>query len=105
MRLVLRQIKIAPSCDALKFLRAEGEFKQDIDVRGKRADEALSIVTDLIDDAALVYVKRVSILHGKGNGILRQLIRDYLKTQSEVKNISDAHADAGGAGITIVELK
>ncbi len=81
------------------------KFKPEIDVRGKRADEALSIVTDFIDDATLVSFKQVKILHGKGNGILRQLIRDYLKTLSEVKSISDAHADAGGTGITIVELK
>ena len=80
-------------------------FKPDIDVRGKRGDEALRMVTELIDDALLVNIKQLKILHGKGNGILRQLIRDYLKTLDEVETISDAHADSGGAGITIVMLK
>ncbi len=79
-------------------------FKSEIDIRGKRADEALNIVRELIDDAAMVSVKELSILHGKGNGILRQLIRDYLATVDVVKKVSDAHADRGGAGITIVEL-
>ena len=80
-------------------------FKPEIDVRGKRADEALSIVTDFLDDAILVSYKELSILHGKGNGILRQLIRDYLQTLAEVKSIRDAHADSGGTGLTLVELK
>jgi DNA mismatch repair protein MutS2 len=79
-------------------------FKPEIDIRGKRADEALNIVRELIDNAAMVAVKELSILHGKGNGILRQLIRDYLKTVDLVKSVRDAHADRGGTGITIVEL-
>lgn len=79
-------------------------FKAETDVRGKRGDEALEIVRSLVDDALLVGVKNLQILHGKGNGILRQLIRDYLKTLNVVKKVSDAHADRGGVGITIVEL-
>lgn len=79
-------------------------FKPEIDVRGKRADEALHIVREFIDNAAMVSIKELIILHGKGNGILRQLIRDYLKTVNLVKSVRDAHADRGGTGITIVEL-
>lgn len=79
-------------------------FKSDIDIRGKRADEAISIVSGLIEDAVLVSVRHLRILHGKGNGILRQLIRDYLKTVDVVKSVRDEHADRGGAGITLVEL-
>jgi DNA mismatch repair protein MutS2 len=80
-------------------------FKAEIDVRGKRAEEALEIVQEFIDDALIAGVRNLQILHGKGNGILRQLIRDYLKTLNVIKKASDAHADRGGAGITLVELK
>ena len=79
-------------------------FKQDIDVRGMRGDEALTAVTYFIDDAILVGVKRVRILHGTGTGILRQLIRQYLATRPDVESYRDEHVQFGGAGITVVEL-
>jgi DNA mismatch repair protein MutS2 len=58
-----------------------------------------------LDDALMMNAKHLSILHGKGNGILRQLIREYLETLSEVQHVTDAHADRGGAGITLIELR
>ena len=79
-------------------------FKQDIDVRGMRGDEALNAVTYFIDDAILVGMSRVRILHGKGNGILRQLIRQYLSTVPNVTHFADEHVQFGGAGITVVDL-
>lgn len=79
-------------------------FKQEIDVRGMRADEALNAVQHYIDDAILVGVSQVRILHGKGNGILRTLIRQYLSTVPNVTNYHDEHVQFGGAGITVVEL-
>lgn len=79
-------------------------FKQDIDVRGMRGDEALTAVTYFIDDAILVGVKRVRILHGTGTGILRQLIRQYLATRPDIESYRDEHVQFGGAGITVVEL-
>lgn len=79
-------------------------FKQEIDVRGMRGDEALQAVTYFIDDAILVGVARVRILHGTGTGILRQLIRQYLKTVPGVVHFQDEHVQFGGAGITVVEL-
>ena len=79
-------------------------FHQDIDVRGMRGDEALQAVTHFIDDAILVGAGRVRILHGTGNGILRQLIRQYLGTVAGVTSAHDEHVQFGGAGITVVEL-
>ncbi len=79
-------------------------FKQEIDVRGMRGDEALQAVTYFIDDAILVGVPRVRILHGTGTGVLRQLIRQYLKTVQGVAHFQDEHVQFGGAGITVVEL-
>ena len=77
-------------------------FKQDIDVRGMRGDEALQAVTYFIDDAILVGMGRVRILHG--TGILRTLIRQYLDTVPGVRHFADEHVQFGGAGITVVDL-
>lgn len=80
-------------------------FKQEIDVRGMRGDEALQAVMYFIDDAIQVGVSRVRILHGTGTGILRQLIRDYLRAVNGVKNYQDEHVQFGGAGITVVDFE
>lgn len=79
-------------------------FKSDIDVRGYRAEEAIEAVQDLVDDALMLGFGRIRILHGKGNGILKQVIRDFLKTTPGVKGFSDEHVELGGAGITVVDL-
>lgn len=77
-------------------------FRDHIDVRGMRASEALDTVQDFIDDALMVGVGSVTILHGKGTGALKEEIRRYLRTIPEVASAVDEHADRGGAGITIV---
>jgi DNA mismatch repair protein MutS2 len=77
-------------------------LKPGLDIRGKRADEAVQLVTEFIDEAIMVGVHEVKILHGKGNGILRQLIREYLKTVNVVSKVQDEHVEFGGAGITVV---
>ena len=79
-------------------------FKQDIDVRGMRGDEAIQAVTYFIDDAILLGISRVRILHGTGNGILRTLIRQYLSGVPGVGHYQDEHVQFGGAGITVVDL-
>lgn len=79
-------------------------FKQEIDIRGMRGDEALQAVTYFIDDAILVGVPKVRILHGTGTGILRQLVRQYLSSIAGVRHYHDEHVQFGGAGITVVEL-
>ena len=80
-------------------------FRDHIDVRGMRAAEALDAVQDFVDDALMVGVGSVSILHGKGTGALKEEIRRYLRTVPEVECAKDEHADRGGAGITIVTFK
>jgi len=80
-------------------------FRQDLDVRGMRGDEAINAVTYFIDDAILVGMSRVRILHGTGSGILRQLIRQYLNTVPNVKSCRDEHVQFGGAGITVVDIE
>ncbi len=79
-------------------------FKPGLDVRGMRAEEAVSRVAAFIDEAVMVGVFEVKILHGKGNGILRNVVREYLQTVDVVTSVRDEHVDFGGAGITVVEL-
>ncbi|MBE6310145.1 MAG: endonuclease MutS2 [Bacteroidales bacterium] len=80
-------------------------FKQEIDVRGMRADEAIQAVTYFIDDATQFNIRQVRILHGTGTGILKVRIREYLNAIPNVKSYRDEHVQFGGAGITIVELE
>jgi DNA mismatch repair protein MutS2 len=79
-------------------------FKPRIDVRGMRAEEALQQIRDFLDDAIMVEANELHILHGKGNGILREMIRAFLKAEPAVRKFRDEHVQFGGSGITIVEL-
>jgi DNA mismatch repair protein MutS2 len=79
-------------------------FKPEIDIRGVRGEEAIAQVRDLIDNALIVQHRNLRILHGKGNGILRQLVRQYLATVDVVKSFRDEHIEFGGSGITVVEM-
>jgi len=80
-------------------------FQLTLDLRGKRAEESLSILQHYIDDAILLNLTEVRILHGKGNGILRQITRDYLRSIKEIKKYQDAPLEQGGAGITVINFK
>ena len=80
-------------------------FRLTLDVRGKRADEALTIVQHYIDEAVLLNMDEVHILHGKGNGILRNLIRQLLRETPEVQKAFDEEPERGGSGITVVRLR
>lgn len=109
----LRRIKPGPvkqftKSSASKFLdiaSKQKEFSPDIDVRGKRAEEIAPIMDQFIDDALLLGYQKLRILHGKGDGILREVVRTYLTSFSEIKNLEDEHVERGGAGITLVTLK
>jgi DNA mismatch repair protein MutS2 len=80
-------------------------FKTSIDLRGKRSEEAIAMVKHMVDEAILLSVYELTILHGKGNGILRKLIREYLRSVSEVKSFKDEAIERGGDGITLVSLR
>ena len=80
-------------------------FELTLDVRGKRAEEALDIVDKYLDEAKLLSIKEVSILHGKGNGILRKLIREKLSHIREIERFCDASLETGGTGITRVYFR
>lgn len=82
----------------------KANFHQDLDVRGMRAEEALNAVTYFIDDAVVVGMPRVRILHGTGTGALRQAIRQWLGAMPIVQDYHDEHVQFGGTGITVVDL-
>ena len=83
----------------------KANFNPDLDVRGKRADEALMVLGRFLDDAMLSGASIIRIIHGKGDGILRQVLREELSSYQEVRTFHDEHADRGGAGITVIEFK
>ncbi|MEO6151256.1 MAG: Smr/MutS family protein, partial [Mucilaginibacter sp.] len=80
-------------------------FSPEMDVRGMRTDEALHSIEKVLDRALMMGVNSIKIIHGKGDGILRKMIRDYLKKYDQVGRVEDEHADRGGDGITYVYLK
>lgn len=99
-----RKVAFISSSTSNEMRQRQLNFKQDIDVRGMRADEAIQAVTYFIDDALQFNAKTVRILHGTGNGILRTRIREYLNTVNGVESYRDEHVQLGGAGITVVDL-
>ncbi|MDD4158817.1 MAG: Smr/MutS family protein, partial [Proteiniphilum sp.] len=98
-----RELKASNTRDLLHERKLT--FKQDIDVRGMRGDEALQAVIYFIDDAIQLGIPRVRILHGTGTGALRQIIREYLGTVNGVSHFADEHVQFGGAGITVIDLE
>ncbi len=83
---------------------ASDSFNAKIDVRGMRGDEAIAVITDFIDNATVNHASRLRILHGTGQGILRQLIREYLTSRHSVVDFHDEEIQLGGSGITVVEM-
>ncbi len=79
-------------------------FELTLDLRGKRVDEALALLQRYIDDATLLSLNEVRILHGKGNGVLRQITRDYLRSRKEIRSVRDEALERGGPGVTLVSF-
>ena len=80
-------------------------FNTELDLRGRRGDEAVYEIEKYLDRAVMLGLPSLKIIHGKGDGILRKLIREYLRKYSQVSRMEDEHADRGGDGITYVYLK
>ena len=89
----------------MDILNKKLHFKSELDLRGKRAEVAVMEVDKFIDDALLSNMKEVRILHGKGDGILREVIRTHLREYPYIDSMRDAHIEQGGSGITVIELK
>ena len=80
-------------------------FSPNLDIRGKRGEEVFMLVQNFIDDAFMLGINDVKVIHGKGDGILRELTRNLLRESSSVAGFSDEHADRGGSGVTLVQFK
>jgi len=80
-------------------------FSFNLDIRGKRGEEAMIELDELINNAIMLGYDELRIVHGKGDGILRQLVRNHLKTFKQVGKMTDEHPDRGGAGVTLVQMK
>jgi DNA mismatch repair protein MutS2 len=103
LRKSLRSESILPDSDPF-ITQRKLNFKPEIDIRGVRGEQAINLVRDFLDNALMVQHRNLRILHGKGNGILRQLVREYLSTMDVVKSYRDEQIDLGGSGITVVEM-
>jgi DNA mismatch repair protein MutS2 len=102
VRNTIRKVKIRYDFD---INEKAAEFSPNLDIRGLRAEDALLKARRFIDDAVLLGIKQLKVVHGTGDGILREALRDYLKTLPEIKRVKDEHPDRGGAGCTLIELK
>ncbi|MFA6277946.1 MAG: Smr/MutS family protein, partial [Pedobacter sp.] len=80
-------------------------FRPELDLRGMRSENAVQEVENYLDKAIMLGFPSIKLIHGKGDGILRKLIREHLKKYKEVTHLEDEHADRGGDGITYVYLK
>ena len=79
-------------------------FSSELDVRGKRGEEVLPLVDRMVDDALVLGVTQLRILHGKGHGILKDLIRNHLRDDQNIASAIDEDVERGGSGITVVTL-
>lgn len=81
------------------------QFSFNLDIRGMRGEEAMVQLDQFMNNALMLGYNELRVVHGKGDGILRTLVRNHLKSYKEVSRMTDEHADRGGAGVTIVSLK
>jgi len=102
---ITKNQKIITNFSSYDVRKVKDNFSNSIDIRGKRADEAMQIISKYIDQAIMVAAFEVKILHGKGNGTLRMLIREYLATIDLIKSYKDEKVEFGGSGITIVKFE
>lgn len=102
---VKKEKKAAASRSAYSTNEKMMDYSPNLDLRGKRGEEILPIIQSFIDEGYMLGLKDLRIVHGKGNGILRDLTRNFLRGMSQVRHMEDEHADRGGAGVTLVTLK
>lgn len=100
-----KEVTARPRSSGINLYQKQAQFNTTLDVRGKRVDEVLPLLDQFLDTALLLGHGELRILHGKGEGVLRKVIREQLARFREVATFQDEHAERGGDGITIVILK
>ena len=98
-------VAYAPRVGGLDINEKMMNFSFNLDIRGKRGEEALMELDGFMNDALLLSQNELRIVHGKGDGILRNLVRSHLRSYKQVGKMADEHPDRGGAGVTVVSLK
>ena len=97
--------KTNPKSKPIDLTQKTAEFSSTIDIRGSRGDEAIKLTDKFIDESLLLGFDKIKIIHGKGDGILKKLVGEYLTKHPMVaKHYSEAE-EFGGAGATIIQLK
>ena len=94
-----------PSVKGLDLNRKVADFSSNLDLRGKRVEEALGEVDAFIDQAILVGFNQLRIVHGKGHGVLRDVIQNHLRGNNYIEQIGDEHIERGGSGVTVITLR
>ena len=100
-----RKTAAANSGPSLDLTGRMASFSPTLDLRGERAEDALTRLMSFVDDAVMFGIPEMRILHGRGTGALRQVVRDYLRQTRAVASVGDEHADRGGDGVTLAVLK
>lgn len=95
----------APASQGMNLTRRMADFNVSLDVRGERAEDALTRVMAFVDDAVMLGIPEIKVIHGRGNGILKQVLRDYIRSVREVASVADEHIERGGDGVSVVVLK
>jgi len=105
-RKTTREASTPTSRSGVNINQKMASFSPNLDIRGQRAEQALPKVDEMMDNALMLGYNELKIVHGKGDGILRQVVRDHLRrSYNNIKKMADEHADRGGSGVTLVELK
>ncbi len=104
-REVTGEKKTRPTMSGIDLNERQLNFSFNLDIRGKRGEEALGIVDQFMDNAVMLGYDELRIVHGKGDGILRSLVRNHLRGYKQVAAMQDEHADRGGAGVTVVKMR
>jgi DNA mismatch repair protein MutS2 len=102
---VEREMATRLRTSGINVYEKRSNFSDTLDIRGKRVDEVIPMLDQFMDTAILLGQGELKILHGKGEGVLRKVVRDHLKRYKEVASMNDEHVERGGDGITIVVLK
>lgn len=101
---IKREMKAAANRSSYNTNEKMMDYSPNLDIRGKRGEEILQLIQTFVDEGYMLGLKDLRIVHGKGNGILRDLTRNFLREMKQVRHMEDEHADRGGAGVTLVTL-
>jgi DNA mismatch repair protein MutS2 len=104
-REVTGEKKVRTTTGGVDLNERQLNFSFNLDIRGKRGEEALGVLDQFVDNAVMLGYDELRVVHGKGDGILRTLVRNHLRSYKQVATMQDDHADRGGAGVTVVRMR